>query len=279
MIAVDGAGDEVSVLTWYFAVQPKPLFETTTAWQQQEKGIAHLQLDNSNYHNAYTVDETYTLAKPNLPKGDAFTGYAQNDASKITYSLVFTNRTSTRLVALPFYTNSQGETLAQPKKEHVGTYTARLVATDASGESIDMYTWDFEVQPKPLFETTTAWQGKGIDHLQLDKSNYNNAYTVGETYTLAKPNLPKGDAFTGYAQNDASKITYSLAVTNLTSNELVSLPFYTNSQGETLAEPKTEHVGNYSCQMMATDPAGSIASMYAWNFSIKQRDQDIPHNG
>ena len=144
-----------------------------------------------------------------------------------------------------------------------------MLATDAAGTTAEVYTWHFRVVPaarKPNFQTTPAWQRDGVPDWKRPENNYRDEFMANEPYTLAKPAMSKPELFEDYAEDDISKIAYSLRFTK--DNHPIDLPFYINGEGETLAQPKPEHVGRYVGYVLATDAAGTTAEVYTWNFKV-----------
>ena len=266
-------GSSAVVNEWQFVLQERPRFSATKAWSEVSTGVAALRDPSSKYLPEYTVGETYTLAKPSMTVETMVQDYA-GTPQDITYSLLFKKTAAGRdsVARLPFYVDGDGETLAQPKEENIGNFTARLVATDAAGSQAALHNWNFTIAPKPVFSTTAAWRdatsSRGVAALQDPSSNYLPKYTVGETYTLAKPGMAQADLFQGYAGNDPAKIAYSLLFNNTVSGETTDLPFYMNGKGETLAYPAANVIGEYSAALLATDGAGAVASLFSWSFFI-----------
>ena len=266
-------GSSAVVNEWQFVLQERPRFSATKAWSEVSTGVAALRDPSSKYLSEYTVGETHTLAKPSMTVETMVQDYA-GTPQDITYSLLFKKTAAGRdsVARLPFYVDGDGETLAQPKEENIGNFTARLVATDAAGSQAALHNWNFTIAPKPVFSTTAAWRdatsSRGVAALQDPSSNYLPKYTVGETYTLAKPGMAQADLFQGYAGNDPAKIAYSLLFNNTVSGETTDLPFYMNGKGETLAYPAANVIGNFTARLVATDAAGSQAALHNWNFTI-----------
>ena len=148
------------------------------------------------------------------------------------------------------------------------TFTATLVGTDAVGSGGVLAQWRFRITTRPAFKTTSLWESEGKAQLEKAASQYASQYTVGETYTLAQPSMPRADMFTNYANNAADQIKYSLKFLNLTSGNEAFLPFYINAEGESLAQPKLGDIGTYTAVLAATDAVGAEASVFAWNFSV-----------
>ena len=104
-------------------------------------------------------------------------------------------------------------------------------------------------------------------------NNYLNVYTAGETYKLTAPTLKRAELFQSYKPcpngGSAACITYALLFKDVVNKQTVTLPFYINGKGETLAQPTT--AGEYEGRFIATDAAGSSAEVYTWTFVVKER--------
>jgi len=87
-----------------------------------------------------------------------------------------------------------------------GCCCRQLQATDSSGAIATVYSWAFKVIKKPSFATTAAWAG--IKDALLGRS-YLDSFTVGEAYTLAKPNLTRAELFRDQT-GDVGKITFAM---------------------------------------------------------------------
>ena len=104
------------------------------------------------YRAKYTANATFNLAAPSLTREALFSDYANNDASRITYSMSFAGvGGAPKSPESPesespgkFLVGSTGEAIAIPSRE--GRYTGRLEATDGGGAIVVVKQWEFVVR-------------------------------------------------------------------------------------------------------------------------------------
>ena len=267
---------------WTFAVKDKEVFTTTEAWEQQKER----QL-NTTYKDSFFINETAELAKPNMARTELFTGYAvgpgeneESAASKIKYSMAFTDLGTNEIKFLNFFVNGEGEGLAKPRAS--GKYSGTLRATDAGGSTATLYTWEFEVKAQVKFDTTDEW--KEVRNKTLGptggatEGRYLEAFVVGKTYTLVKPTLPNtstpvfqgAQGHSGGAEENL-EIKYAMTFSR-PDGSTATLPFFTNGEGKTLAQPTANDTGTYEASLIATDKSGSSTAVYEWGFEVKAKE-------
>ena len=74
LVGTDASSNGGVLAQWRFRIAPRPVFKTTSLWESE--GKAQLEKAASQYASQYTVDETYTLAQPNMPRAAIFEDYA-----------------------------------------------------------------------------------------------------------------------------------------------------------------------------------------------------------
>ena len=232
-------------------------------------------------------------------------GYAGNDSTKISYSLVFTDVPSGEPTELPFYMNGRGETLAYPAADTIGEYSARFLATDGEGARATLFSWNFTVVPKnePKLQFASkylGWAANDTSGLNA-AAGYTDVYVAAAgagsavSYSLAPPpaDLIDSDSVVGDLVYTMTVSTNTTSVsTNTTSAALAGdqLPgkYFVNAVGETLAQPAIvnastddrEYDTYYTGTLQAQDASGSKPLVIKdWAFRVLRNDIDVDEYG
>ena len=309
------AGNEATLSTWSFRIASKPEFDTVEAW---DKTAAQ---GREGFVDELVASTSYTLAAPPQFQGVShsvgcstlFKNWAgeDHDARKISFSAHFIDRRTNNRTALPACVNSTGGLTISPGPEDVGAYTGRLEATDSNSATALVTQWNFTVVGKPVFTTTTAWEGSGArGNLS---SGYPAVFAAGdEAVNLGKPTPPSGAVLCGdepgyhrvanyphvnkkealpcmFKGQDGgvdglARIWYRMDFDNTTAgaNTPAKLDFFVlPGTGEVLAQVGSgaSQLGSYRGRLVAIDAAGAETVVHTWDFSIKQNDTEVPRNG
>ena len=101
---------------------------------------------------SYEAGQTYDTEDLPYARTDLFLHYADADAAKISYKIVFANDKAPGQFLVD---SATGSTLAKPTK--TGSYSAQLVAVDGVGATTPVFEWAFLVVPKLRFSVRKGW--------------------------------------------------------------------------------------------------------------------------
>ena len=214
LLAVDPGGKRRVYQNYTFTAMTRPRFMVSDQWKPDSL--------TTGYLSAYTVNQTYELAEPNLVREDLFVNYANQDASKITFIMEFeslqtpgaaaassTNGGAAESSPGKFLVGNSGEALARPSR--LGKYTGRLRARDAAGATIDVKTWDFAVVAAPNFAVVATLPRNTATGSTDDLADYDDSSTTyhpGTAYMIAPKHIDA--SLTTFTAGTADDVTYRL---------------------------------------------------------------------
>ena len=224
-------------------------------------------------HQECTVGETY--ATPGLvarSKRELFVDFAENDTSKITYSMLFHMDPGSGLGPGAFLVGADASTLFTPSMP--GRYSATMLASDAQGATVAVFVWGFTVVARLEFKVVESWNAS---HEALHAMQ--SKYALNELASSPDLHLNKSSLFENYAEGDTAKIAYRMDFNS--TEDLSSTPapgeFLVGRNGATLLDPVIK--GWFAAQLVAVDAAGHTAVVYTWSFEVLERDTKILSNG
>lgn len=190
--AQDSAGQRIPVWDspYYFQfVEPDPFRRSSLEWPfyLQSAGVRtvvytsntsyadHVSMVTSNI----TLNTSYQVPNPTLPKSLFFLNAFNNDSTKIRFQLQFILSSTSQMPAAGNVMVDSESGYIQARLTRRGNFTARLVATDGGEGSVVILVWVFQVKASDYSDASNGPNGRDCgDHgTAVDLVPFDNRFT------------------------------------------------------------------------------------------------------
>jgi hypothetical protein len=155
-----------------------------------------------------------------------------------------------------------------------------LKAKDLRGNTAEVETYTFQVEPKPEFILKTPWDASVINSSGFGLNTQGSIkYEKGKEHAVPAFNASNQALFNFPAGNDFSRIIYAVRVVDATSKTVLpaaSGSYFVSQSGEIRLKTLVE--GTFVANFTAQDKSGAEIVLYSWRFQVLPNDLPTKDN-